>query len=510
MPVAWNLEMYRMTFHGHRGLADDLREARVGVHGHPYLLRRALDELGEDALGYEVRHLGAYGVHAEDEIGLGVGDYLEEAVGLALYKGLADGPEGELGLVDLVALFLGLGFGETERGHLGAAEGDALDQVTVLGQGVLARHVLYGDDALVSGLVGEPEAPDHVSGRVHAVLGGTSVLVYLDDATVAHLDFGHVQVQVLDHGLASDGDEERLRLQGLAFSFAGLAGGRVFAAVAATFALGLFLFARVGAGDLDLHAVVGLLQALGVGLRAGEYPDAAALELLLEGGGDLRVLQRHEAVQDLHDGYLGAEVVVHAGELDADGPGTEDYYRLGVALVVGDDVVRGDHLLPVELQARQGVYGGAGGDQDVSGLELLLAVVCFDLDLLGLDEAAHTVVDGDLVLLHQALHSAPELGYYLLATLGGLRVVELEIPDLDPVFLAVPGVVQEVGRLEQRLGRDASHVQACAPEVSALPLLDQGHAHSQLAGPNSRYVPGVPSADDYQVVLFSHPWLLSN
>src|SRR5918994_309864 len=462
-----------MPFHGHRGLADDLREARVGVHGHPYLLRRALDELGEDALGYEVRHLGTYGVHAEDEIGLGVGDYLEEAVGLALYKGLADGPEGELGLVDLVALFLGLGFGETERGHLGAAEGDARDQVTVLGQGVLARHVLYGDDALVSGLVGEPEAPDHVSGRVHAVLGGTSVLVYLDDATVAHLDFGHVQVQVLDHGLASEGDEERLRLQGLAFSFAGLAGGRVFAAVAATFALGLFLFARVG-------------------------------------GGDLRVLQRHEAVQDLDDGYLGAEVVVHAGELDADGPGAEDYYRLGVALVIGDDVVRRDDLLPVKLQAWQGVYGGAGGDQDVPGLELLLSVVCFDLYLLGLDETAHAVVDGDLVLLHQALHAAPELGNYLLATLGGLRVVELQIPDLDPVFLAVPGVVQQVGRLEQRLGRDASHVQARAPEVPALPLLDQGHAHTQLAGPDRRYISPVSSADDHEVELFSHPWLLSN
>src|SRR5918994_804515 len=495
-----------MPFHGHRGLADDLREARVGVHGHPYLLRRALDELGEDALGYEVRHLGTYGVHAEDEIGLGVGDYLEEAVGLALYKGLADGPEGELGLVDLVALFLGLGFGEPERGHLGAAEGDARDEVTILGQGVLARHMLDGDDALVPGLVGEPEAPDHVTGRVHAVFGGTSVLVYLDDAAVAHLHVGHVQVEVLDHGLASDGDEECLRLQGL--SPISLAGRRVFSAVA--FAFGLFLLARLGAGDLDLHAVVGLLQALGVGLRAGKHPDAAVLELLLEGGGDLRVLQRHEAVQDLDDGYLGAEVVVHAGELDADGPGTEDYYRLGVALVIGDDVVRRDDLLPVKLQAWQGVYGGAGGDQDVPGLELLLSVVCFDLYLLGLDETAHAVVDGDLVLLHQALHAAPELGNYLLATLGGLRVVELQIPDLDPVFLAVPGVVQQVGRLEQRLGRDASHVQARAPEVPALPLLDQGHAHTQLAGPDRRYISPVSSADDHEVELFSHPWLLSN
>src|SRR5919112_6047151 len=97
------LKMNWMSFHGHRCFPDDLGEARVGVHGHPYLLRGALDELGEDALGDQVGHLGSYGVHPEDEVGLRVGHYLEEPVRLALYEGLADGPERELGLVDLVA-----------------------------------------------------------------------------------------------------------------------------------------------------------------------------------------------------------------------------------------------------------------------------------------------------------------------------------------------------------------------------------------------------------------------
>src|SRR5215210_681892 len=312
--------MNRMSFRGHGGLSDDLREARVGMHGHSDLLRRTLDELGEDAFGNEIRDLRPYGVHPEDQVCLLVGDDLEEPVGLAFDKRLADGPERELRLPDLVTLLLGLRLRKPERGHLGPAEGDARDEVPVLGHRVLAGHVLDGDDALVSGLVGEPETPDYVPRRVHAILGRPPVPVDLDDAALIDLDAGRVEVEVLDHGLPPDGDEQRLGLQGVATRFAGFSGGWVLAAVAAALAFRFLLLARFCTGYRDLDAAVGLLQALGVGLGAGEHRDAAVLEFLFESLRNLRVLERHEAVQDLDDGYLGAEVVVHARELHADGP----------------------------------------------------------------------------------------------------------------------------------------------------------------------------------------------
>src|SRR4029453_13042488 len=155
----------------------------------------------------------------------------------------------------------------------------------------------------------------------------------------------------------------------------------------------------------------------------------------------------------------------------------------------------------VELKTWQGVDGRAGGDQDVLGFELLLAVFGLYLYLLGFDEAAYTVVDGDLVLLHQALHAAPELADDLFTALGGLRVVELYLADLDPEVFAVSGVVQEMGRLEQCFRRDASQVQARASEMSALPLLDEGHLHSQLAGPDRWYVSTVPAPYHYAAKL---------
>src|SRR5215211_4660738 len=158
----------------------------------------------------------------------------------------------------------------------------------------------------------------------------------------------------------------------------------------------------------------------------------------------------------------------------------------------------------VELQAWQGVDGRAGGDQDVLRFELLLAVFGLHLYLLGFDEAAYTVVDGDLVLLHQALHAAPELGDDLFATLRRLGVVELYLADLDPVVFAAFDVVQQMGRLEQCFGRDAAHVQACPSEMPALPLLDEGYAHTQLAGPDRRYVSTVPAADYHEVEVLRH------
>src|SRR5829696_2691390 len=312
--------MNRVSFRSHCGFSDDFREAWVGMHGHSDLLWRAFDELGENAFGYEIRDLRSYSVHTEDKICLLVGDDLEEPVGLAFDERFADGPERELRLPDLVTLLFGLSLGEPERGHLGPTEGDTRNEVPVLGHRVLAGHVLDGDDAFVSGLVGEPETPDYVPCRVHAVLGRPPILIHLDDAALIYLDASRVEVEVFDDGLPSDGDEQRFSLQGVATGFAGLAGGQVFAAVPATLALSL-------------------LQALRVGFGAREHCYAAVLELLPERFGDLRVLQRHETVQDLDDGHLGAEVVVHAGELHADGTRAEDDHGFGVALVVGDDVV---------------------------------------------------------------------------------------------------------------------------------------------------------------------------
>src|ERR687894_149943 len=216
--------MNRVPVYRHRGLAHDLCEARVGVDGHAHLLRRPLDQLGEDALGDEIRDLRAYHVHPQNKVGLRVGDHLHEAVRLALYEGLADSAEGELRLLDLVSLALGLLASEAEGGDLRATEGDARDHVLVQRQRVLASNVLDGDDALVPGRVREPVAADHVARSVDTVLGGPVELVHLDLAAIVHFDVRNVQVEILYRGLPADGDQDLLSLQGLAIIAATLTG----------------------------------------------------------------------------------------------------------------------------------------------------------------------------------------------------------------------------------------------------------------------------------------------
>src|SRR3712207_2787108 len=105
------LEVDGASFHRQRRLTEGLRKRRVSMHGHPELLGRPLDELGEDALGYEVGNVRAHGVHAQDQIRLRVHDHLDESPLLALDEGFGQREEREPAHLYLVALLPSLIFG---------------------------------------------------------------------------------------------------------------------------------------------------------------------------------------------------------------------------------------------------------------------------------------------------------------------------------------------------------------------------------------------------------------
>ena len=157
-----------------------------------------------------------------------------------------------------------------------------------------------------------------------------------------------------------------------------------------------------------------------------------------------------------------------------------------------------DDVLAVELDARQRLHGGAGGDDQVLGLDLLGA----DLDGAAVAHAAIPSDDLDLVLLHQVLHALEQLVHDGVAPGRDPGVVERDALRRDAELLAADRhAVVQLRRLQQRLGRDATDVEAGASE---LVRLDQGHLEAELGGPDRGGVPAHAPAEDRDVEVCSH------
>src|SRR5665811_2283367 len=67
---------------------------------------------------------------------------------------------------------------------------------------------------------------------------------------------------------------------------------------------------------------------------------------------------------------------------------------------------------------------------------------------------------------------------------------------LDPELLALAGRVGDLRGMQERLGRDAAHVQAGTPQ---LPLLDQGYGQTELGGPQGAGITTAASTEDHDV-----------
>jgi hypothetical protein len=235
------------------------------------------------------------------------------------------------------------------------------------------------------------------------------------------------------------------------------------------------------------HAAVGVLDLLEAGAEL--LLDAALAEGALEQLAAALLLQRHQVRQRLDDRDLGAERAPDAGELAADGARAQDHDGGGDVLEA-QRVVAGDDALVVDLEARDGAGDRAGGQQHVLGLD----APAVDLDGGGGDQRAGALDDLDLAALDQA-------GEALVQPLDDLALVGVDARHVDLVEAAVDaellGLLDDLdglGRVQQRLGRDAAAVQAGAAD---LVLLDHDDALAELGvAQRGRVAAAAPSEDD--------------
>src|SRR5690606_28080311 len=338
-----------------RRFLDRLVERRMAVEGAGQILGGTAELHGDHDLVDQVAGVAAEHVRAEDPVGRLVGEYLDEAVGGVHGARPAVRHEGELADAVGDAGRLQFLLGASDAGDLRRGVDDARHRL-VVDVAALAGQVLGDGDALLLGLVRQHRAGDRVADRVDALDVGLQVAVDLDAAALVELDADALQTQALEVGLAADGDENGVAVEGFRLATFSRLQGQLDAA-----------FRRLGAGHLGRE------------LEAHALAAEDALELLA----DLAVHRRDEAVEELDDRDLRAQPRPHRAQLQAD-VAAADHDQVLRHLGQRERTGRGDDALLVDRDAGQVDVGRAGRDDDV--LRLVLRAV--DLDLIRPDDPA--------------------------------------------------------------------------------------------------------------------------
>ena len=136
---------------------------------------------------------------------------------------------------------------------------------------------------------------------------------------------------------------------------------------------------------------------------------------------------------------------------------------------------------------------GTGGQHDVAPDQPATG----DLDGVGGHEPALALDVVDLAGLHEPLQALVEpADDAVLVAVDPAHVDRLE-GRLDAELLALACAVGDLGRVQQRLGRDAAHVQAGAAELA---LLDERDRQAQLGRPQGAGVAAAATSEDDDVV----------
>src|SRR5690606_31318999 len=223
--------------------------------------------------------------------------------------------------LDVLALLLGLLFGQAHAGDLGVGEHNPGHRDPVLG-GALACDHLGRDFPLLGRLVGEHGRPGNVTDRVDAFDIGLAQLVGHDEAPRINLDAELLQPNPARTRLHADGNQDLVTLDHLRL---------------------------VARNCGDLRAPGGPFDLLRA--RSLEDPSAALGDGALDELDAVRIDTGEQAARQLNHGQLRTKRLIYHAEFQPDHPTTDDDETLG-DLPQADRLARADDDFPIELEAR--------------------------------------------------------------------------------------------------------------------------------------------------------------
>ncbi|MNN08188.1 hypothetical protein D3C81_1210380 [compost metagenome] len=227
--------------------------------------------------------------------------------------------------------------------------------------------------------------------------------------------------------------------------------------------------------------------------------DALLLQAIGQRLDQVLVGARHQLVHELDHGDLGTQRAVHGGHFQADDAAADDQQGLGHFRQF--QRVGGIHhalVFPREVRQLHRLRTGRD-DALLEAQQLGLAVVAGDFQLVGRDELGHALHGADLALLGHAGQALGQLTDDLFLVLAQLVQADLRRAVLDAQVTGVRGVVDDLGGMQQRLGRNAAHVEADAAEVGV--AFDEHGVHAQVGRTERGGVAARAGAQHHQTAL---------
>ena len=159
---------------------------------------------------------------------------------------------------------------------------------------------------------------------------------------------------------------------------------------------------------------------------------------------------------------------------------------------------RGIHQ-PGVARGKAGEFDGARAHRDDACVEGNggFSVIAGNGDLVRRAEAPVTAQHRDVALRGQAVEASGESRNHLPHVSAKPVEIDLRRSECHPVCLGRGGIVDHFGHVEQRLGRDASDIEAHAPEHTV--ALDQRHALAEIGAAKGGGVATGPAAEDDDV-----------
>ena len=230
--------------------------------------------------------------------------------------------------------------------------------------------------------------------------------------------------------------------------------------------------------------------------------DSLLLQTPIQKPGHLLVLPRQHLGQGLQHLHPCAEGIVEIGELDPDGPGSDDDH--GIWTLIGDHGLLAAQDQPaVDLHSGNAARPSAGGNDDVTGVQKrdysIVPVPHFHL--FGRRDEPPAGEHLDPVLAHQVGNPGGQLIRHTAAAADDLLPIESYFTDLETEFAGALEEPVDLRLLEQGLGWNTAPIETNPAE--GILLFHHRGLQAQLAGPDGSGVASWSCPDDGDIELFA-------